>query len=61
MSAGLLAFLVLTASLFLTAPVRALAIRVGMVDLPGPRSAPGAHSAAGLAMYLGDVGHSYCV
>ncbi len=38
MSAGLLAFLIaLSASLVLTAPVRALAIRVGMVDLPGPR------------------------
>src|SRR6201988_265304 len=38
MSAGLLAFLIaLTASMLLTVPVRALAIRVGMVDLPGPR------------------------
>jgi len=38
MSAGLLAFLIaLSASLVLTVPVRALAIRVGMVDLPGPR------------------------
>jgi len=38
MSAGLLAFLIaLCASLVLTVPVRALAIRVGMVDLPGPR------------------------
>src|SRR5271170_6297828 len=38
MSAGLLAFFIaLAASLVLTAPVRALAIRVGMVDLPGPR------------------------
>lgn len=38
MSAGLLAFLIaLAASLMLTVPVRALAIRVGMVDLPGPR------------------------
>jgi UDP-GlcNAc:undecaprenyl-phosphate/decaprenyl-phosphate GlcNAc-1-phosphate transferase len=38
MSAGLLAFLIaLSASLLLTVPVRALAIRVGMVDLPGPR------------------------
>src|ERR1700758_1107133 len=38
MSAGLLAFLIaLSASLLLTAPVRALAIRVGMVDAPGPR------------------------
>ena len=38
MSSGLLAFLIaLSASLVLTVPVRALAIRVGMVDLPGPR------------------------
>lgn len=38
MSADLLAFLIaLSASLLLTVPVRALAIRVGMVDLPGPR------------------------
>jgi UDP-GlcNAc:undecaprenyl-phosphate/decaprenyl-phosphate GlcNAc-1-phosphate transferase len=38
MSAGLLAFLIaLSASLVLTVPVRALAIRVGMVDDPGPR------------------------
>src|SRR6266850_2432810 len=38
MSAGLLAFLIAaSASLLLTVPVRALAIRVGMVDLPGPR------------------------
>lgn len=38
MSAGLLAFLIaLVASLMLTIPVRALALRVGMVDLPGPR------------------------
>lgn len=38
MSAGLLAFLIaLSASVVLTVPVRALAIRVGMVDLPGPR------------------------
>ena len=38
MSAGLLAFLIaLSASLVLTVPVRALAIRVGMVDSPGPR------------------------
>src|SRR5262250_54491 len=38
MSAGLLAFLIAaTGSLVLTVPVRALAIRVGMVDLPGPR------------------------
>lgn len=38
MGAGLLAFAIaLFASLVLTVPVRALAIRVGMVDLPGPR------------------------
>lgn len=35
---GLLAFLIaLFGSLMLTVPVRALALRVGMVDLPGPR------------------------
>src|SRR6266852_3179256 len=38
MSAGVLAFLIaLFASMLLTVPVRALALRVGMVDLPGPR------------------------
>jgi len=38
MSASLLAFFVaLFASLVLAVPVRALALRVGMVDLPGPR------------------------
>jgi UDP-GlcNAc:undecaprenyl-phosphate GlcNAc-1-phosphate transferase len=38
MDAGLLAFLIaLFASLMLTVPVRALALRVGMVDRPGPR------------------------
>jgi len=38
MGANLLAFLIaLSASLLLTVPVRALAIRVGMVDMPGPR------------------------
>lgn len=38
MGAGFLSFLIaLAASLVLTVPVRALAIRVGMVDLPGPR------------------------
>ena len=36
--AGVLAFFIaLFASLMLTVPVRALALRVGMVDLPGPR------------------------
>ncbi|HXM94515.1 MAG TPA: MraY family glycosyltransferase [Candidatus Dormibacteraeota bacterium] len=38
MPAGLMAFLIaLFASLMLVVPVRALALRVGMVDLPGPR------------------------
>lgn len=38
MAAGLLAFFIaLSASLLLVVPVRALALRVGMVDLPGPR------------------------
>jgi len=38
MGAGLLSFFIaLFASMALTIPVRALAIRVGMVDLPGPR------------------------
>ena len=38
MVAGLLAFFIaLFASLMLVAPVRALALRVGMVDWPGPR------------------------
>ena len=38
MPAGVLAFVIaLLASLMLTVPVRALALRVGMVDLPGPR------------------------
>src|ERR1700746_3582772 len=38
MADGLLAFFIaLLSSLLLTAPVRALALRVGMVDLPGPR------------------------
>jgi UDP-GlcNAc:undecaprenyl-phosphate GlcNAc-1-phosphate transferase len=38
LDAGLLAFFIaLFASLMLTVPVRALALRVGMVDLPGPR------------------------
>jgi UDP-GlcNAc:undecaprenyl-phosphate GlcNAc-1-phosphate transferase len=56
MTAGLLAFLIaLSASLVLTVPVRALAIRVGMVDLPGPRKV---HVTpipllGGLAMYVG--------
>lgn len=38
MAAGLLAFFVaLFVSLLLTVPVRAFALRLGMVDLPGPR------------------------
>jgi UDP-GlcNAc:undecaprenyl-phosphate/decaprenyl-phosphate GlcNAc-1-phosphate transferase len=38
MPPGVLAFLIaLFASMVLTVPVRALALRVGMVDLPGPR------------------------
>jgi UDP-GlcNAc:undecaprenyl-phosphate/decaprenyl-phosphate GlcNAc-1-phosphate transferase len=38
MATGLLAFFIsLAASLMLVVPVRALALRVGMVDLPGPR------------------------
>jgi len=38
MTAGLLAFFIaLFVSLMLVVPVRALALRVGMVDLPGPR------------------------
>jgi UDP-GlcNAc:undecaprenyl-phosphate GlcNAc-1-phosphate transferase len=56
MSAGLLAFLIaLSASLVLTVPVRALAIRVGMVDLPGPRKvhATPIPLLGGLAMYAG--------
>lgn len=58
MTAGLLAFLVaLLASMILTVPVRALALRVGMVDLPGPRKV---HRQpipllGGLAMYGGVV------
>src|SRR5215475_4640840 len=54
MVAGLLAFCIaLLASLTLTVPVRALALRVGMVDLPGPRKV---HASpipllGGLAMY----------
>src|SRR5246127_223591 len=54
MSAGLLAFFIaLFASLMLTAPVRALALRVGMVDLPGPRKvhAQPIPLLGGLAMY----------
>jgi UDP-GlcNAc:undecaprenyl-phosphate/decaprenyl-phosphate GlcNAc-1-phosphate transferase len=56
MSAGLLAFLIaLSASLLLTVPVRALAIRVGMVDLPGPRKVhpKPIPMLGGLAIYAG--------
>lgn len=56
MSAGLLAFLIAAAgSLLLTVPVRALAIRVGMVDLPGPRKVhlKPIPLLGGLAMYGG--------
>src|SRR5713101_5877693 len=56
MSAGLLAFFIaLFASLMLTVPVRALALRVGMVDLPGPRKVhlQPIPLLGGLAMYGG--------
>jgi UDP-GlcNAc:undecaprenyl-phosphate GlcNAc-1-phosphate transferase len=56
MRAGLLAFLVAaSASLLLVVPVRALAIRVGMVDLPGPRKVhlKPIPLLGGLAMYAG--------
>lgn len=56
MSAGLLAFFVaLFASLVLTVPVRALAVRMGMVDLPGPRKVhlQPIPLLGGLAMYGG--------
>ncbi|HKW62004.1 MAG TPA: MraY family glycosyltransferase [Candidatus Acidoferrum sp.] len=58
MAAGLLAFFVsLIASMMLVVPVRAFALRVGMVDLPGPRKV---HHApipllGGLAMYVAVV------
>lgn len=58
MPAGLLAFsIALIASLALTVPVRALAIRVGMVDLPGPRKVhlQPIPLLGGLAMYLAVV------
>src|SRR6202045_3398580 len=54
MAAGLLAFFVaLISSLLLVVPVRALALRVGMVDLPGPRKVHGSPIPllGGLAMY----------
>ena len=58
MAAGLLAFFIaLIASMMLVVPVRAFALRVGMVDLPGPRKV---HRApipllGGLAMYAAVV------
>lgn len=58
MAPGLIAFgIALLASLALTMPVRALALRVGMVDLPGPRKV---HLTpipllGGLAIYAGVV------
>src|SRR6201997_4845624 len=58
MAAGLLAFLIaLFASLTLTVPVRTLALRVGMVDLPGPRKVhlQPIPLLGGLAMYAGVV------
>src|ERR1700722_11389162 len=56
MAAVLFAFIIaLLASLLLTAPVRALALRVGMVDLPGPRKVhlQPIPLLGGLAMYGG--------
>jgi UDP-GlcNAc:undecaprenyl-phosphate/decaprenyl-phosphate GlcNAc-1-phosphate transferase len=56
MSGGLLAFLIAaSASLVLVVPVRALAIRFGMVDLPGPRKVhlKPIPMLGGLAMYAG--------
>jgi len=56
MSAGVLAFFIaLFASMVLTVPVRALALRVGMVDLPGPRKVhlQPIPLLGGLAMYGG--------
>jgi UDP-GlcNAc:undecaprenyl-phosphate GlcNAc-1-phosphate transferase len=58
MDAGLLAFLIaLVASLTLTVPVRSLALRVGMVDLPGPRKVhlQPIPMLGGLAMYAAVV------
>jgi UDP-GlcNAc:undecaprenyl-phosphate GlcNAc-1-phosphate transferase len=56
MAAGLLAFFIaLFASFMLVVPVRALALRVGMVDLPGPRKVHRQPMPllGGLAMYAG--------
>ena len=58
MAAGLLAFFIaLFVSLLLTVPVRALALRVGMVDLPGPRKVhlQPIPLLGGLAMYAGVI------
>ena len=58
MAAGLLAFFIaLFASLMLVLPVRALALRVGMVDLPGPRKVhlKPIPLLGGLAMYAGVI------
>jgi UDP-GlcNAc:undecaprenyl-phosphate/decaprenyl-phosphate GlcNAc-1-phosphate transferase len=58
MAAGLLAFFIaLVASLALTVPVRALALRVGMVDVPGSRKVhlQPIPLLGGLAMYAGVV------
>jgi UDP-GlcNAc:undecaprenyl-phosphate GlcNAc-1-phosphate transferase len=58
MAAGLLAFFIaLFASLMLVVPVRALALRVGMVDLPGPRKVhlQPIPMLGGLAMYAAVV------
>jgi len=58
MAAGVLAFFIaLFASMMLVVPVRAFALRVGMVDLPGPRKV---HRTpipllGGLAMYAAVV------
>src|SRR5260370_24142358 len=55
---GLLAFsIALIASLLLTVPVRALALRVGMVDRPGPRKVhlTPVPLLGGLAIYAGFV------
>src|SRR5262245_11482225 len=55
MAAGMLAFFIaLFASLMLVVPVRALALRVGMVDLPGPRKVhlQPIPLLGGLAMYI---------
>src|SRR5215470_9184680 len=58
MAAGLLAFFIaLIASMMLVVPVRAFALRVGMVDLPGPRKVHRAPMPllGGLAMYAAVV------